>query len=84
MLLAIFSGYAVYFPELYPTRLRSTGDGFCYYVAKFISAFGPYTFGRLSTVVGIRYAGVIISSVFLVGLWVLQFAPETKVKPLPE
>ncbi len=84
MLLAVFSGYAVYFPELYPTRLRSTGVGFCYNVARFISAFGPYTFGELASVVGIRYAGVIISSVFLVGLGVLQFAPETKDKPLPE
>ncbi len=84
MLLAIFSGYAVYFPELYPTRLRSTGVGFCYNVARFISAFGPYTFGRLASVVGLRYAGVFISSVFLIGLFVLQYAPETKGKPLPE
>ncbi len=84
MLLAIFSGYAIYFPELYPTRLRSTGVGFNYNVARFISAFGPYIFGSLAQRVGIRYAGVIISSVFVIGLAVLPFAPETKDKPLPE
>ncbi len=84
MLLAIFSGYAVYFPELYPTRLRATGVGFCYNVARYISAFAPYIFGSLAHSVGLRYAGVIISCVFLIGLAVLPFAPETKGKPLPE
>src|SRR5207245_4820281 len=28
--LAIFGGCAIYFPELFPTRLRSTGTSFCY------------------------------------------------------
>lgn len=84
MLLAIFSGFAIYFPELYPTRLRSTGVGFNYNVARFISAFFPYIFGNLSQWVGIRYAGVIISSIFIIGLATLPFAPETKGKPLPE
>src|SRR5262245_8567435 len=28
--LALFGGYAIYFPELFPTRLRSTGTSFCY------------------------------------------------------
>ncbi len=31
-----------------------------------------------------RYAGVTMCSVFLIGLMVLPFAPETKGKPLPE
>ncbi len=84
MLLAIFSGYAVYFPELYPTRLRATGVGFCYNVARYISAFGPYIFANLAQRFGLRYAGVMISVVFIIGLGVLTLAPETKGKPLPE
>src|SRR5262249_300424 len=32
--LMVFGGFAIYFPELYPTRLRSTGTGFCYNVAR--------------------------------------------------
>ena len=28
--LALFAGYSIYFPELFPTRLRGTGVGFCY------------------------------------------------------
>ena len=39
--LSLFGGYAVYFPELFPTRLRSTGTSFCYNVGRFVAAFGP-------------------------------------------
>ncbi len=45
--LALFAGYAIYLPELFPTRLRSTGTSFCYNVGRFIAATGPYTFGEL-------------------------------------
>lgn len=36
-----FGGYAIYFPELFPTRLRSTGVGFCYNVGRFLAALVP-------------------------------------------
>ena len=39
--LALFGGYAIYFPELFPTRLRSTGTSFCYNVGRFVAAVGP-------------------------------------------
>ena len=92
--LALFGGYAIYFPELFPTRLRSTGTSFCYNVGRFIAAAGPLTLGGLTKYVfneangfghdGLRYAGVAMCAVFLVGLFALPFAPETKGKPLPE
>ncbi|MCS7252557.1 MAG: MFS transporter [Armatimonadota bacterium] len=81
---SLFGGYAVYFPELYPTRLRATGTGFCYNVARYLAIAGPYTFGHLRAAYGIRAAGSILSLVFLLGLFVLPAAPETKGKPLPE
>lgn len=93
--LALFGGYAIYFPELFPTRLRSTGTSFCYNVGRYVAAAGPFALGMLTTKVfavangyqegmGIRYAGVSMCSIFLVGLLVLPFAPETKGQPLPE
>jgi MFS family permease len=87
--LALFGGYAIYFPELFPTRLRSTGTSFCYNVGRFVAAIGPLTLGLLVGVVfsgpdRLRYAGVTMCSFFLIGLFVLPFAPETKGKPLPE
>jgi MFS family permease len=87
---ALFGGYAVYFPELFPTNLRSTGVSFCYNVGRFIAATGPYLLGHLTSSVFVdkpepmRYAGVTMCAVFLIGLIALPFAPETKGKPLPE
>jgi MFS family permease len=88
--LAMFGGYAIYFPELFPTRLRSTGTSFCYNVGRLVAAVGPFTLGLLTSQVfqgyaePMRYAGATMSAVFVVGLLVLPFAPETKGKPLPE
>ena len=63
--LSIFGGYAIYFPELFPTYLRSTGTSFCYNGGRFIAAGGPAD-PRLSDQHGVRglsrrplrYAGV--------------------------
>ncbi|MCA9082563.1 MAG: MFS transporter [Planctomycetaceae bacterium] len=89
-MLGIFGGYAIYFPELFPTYLRSTGTSFCYNVGRFLAASGPWTIGLLSSRVyghtdePLRYAGITMCSIFLVGLAILPFAPETKGQPLPE
>jgi MFS family permease len=90
--LALFGGYAIYFPELFPTRLRSTGTSFCYNVGRYIASVGPLTLGLLASQVygsygkveSWRYAGVTMCAFFLLGLGALPFAPETKGKPLPE
>jgi MFS family permease len=88
--LSLFGGYAIYFPELFPTRLRSTGTSFCYNVGRFVAAGGVPVLGLLTSRVYVdlpepmRYAGVTMCLVFLVGLAVLPFAPETKDQPLPE
>jgi MFS family permease len=88
--LALFGGYAIYLPELFPTRLRSTGTSFCYNVGRMVAAAGPFTLGLLTRDVfkgypePLRYAGVVMCLVFLVGLAALPFAPETKGQPLPE
>jgi len=88
--LSVFGGYAIYFPELFPTRLRSTGTSFCYNIARFAAVPGPAVLGLLTAGVfkdypePMRYAGVTMCACFLVGLLTLPFAPETKDKPLPE
>lgn len=88
--LSLFAGYAIYFPELFPTSLRSTGTSFCYNVGRFIAASGPAMLGLLTSQVfsaqaePMRYAGLSMCGIFLLGLIVLPFAPETKGQPLPE
>ncbi|QDU22833.1 MFS transporter [Urbifossiella limnaea] len=91
-LLSLFGGYAIYFPELFPTRLRSTGTSFCYNVGRLLSAPGPAMLGFLTSTVfasypaplPLRYAGMAMCSIFALGLCVLPFLPETKDRPLPE
>lgn len=88
--LTLFGGYAIYFPELFPTRLRSTGISFCYNVARFVAAFGAFALGYLTSHVfagypePMRYAGVTMCGIFVIGLLAVPFAPETLGKPLPE
>jgi MFS family permease len=91
--LALFGGYAIYFPELFPTRLRSTGTSFCYNVGRYVAAAGIFVLGYMTSQLfapakgyaePMRYAGVTMSLIFLLGLVALPFAPETKGRPLPE
>jgi hypothetical protein len=88
--LSLFGGYAIYLPELFPTRLRSTGTSFCYNVGRFVAAVGPLALGLLTSRVfagypePMRYAGVTMCFVFLIGLATVPFMPETKGRPLPE
>ena len=89
--LAPFGGYAIYFPELFPTRLRTTGTSFCYNVGRYITAFGLVILGPLSNALhgltpipGFRLAAMVLACSYLVGIIALIWAPETVNKPLPE
>ena len=89
--LAPFGGYAIYFPELFPTRLRTTGTSFCYNVGRYITAFGVFLLGPLAQMLdgltalpGFRLAAMLLASSYLIGLMALIWAPETVNQPLPE
>ncbi|MBI3849594.1 MAG: MFS transporter [Verrucomicrobia bacterium] len=82
--LAVFAGYSIYFPELFPTRLRGTGVGFCYNTVRYLAAPAPTLLGYLSTVMSFRTAAMVMSLIYLVGIIALIWAPETKDQPLPE
>jgi MFS family permease len=82
--LALFAGYSIYFPELFPTRLRGTGVGFCYNTVRYLAAPAPILLGYLSTVLSFRTAAILMTSVYLFGMIALIWAPETKDQPLPE
>jgi MFS family permease len=81
----IFSGFPIYLPELYPTRLRATGAGFCFNVGRVLASAGPFLTGWLVVALGgFGRAASAIALIYVVGLILLPFAPETKGKPLPE
>ena len=82
--LSCFAGYSIYFPEIFPTRLRGTGVGFCYNTVRYLTAPFPFLLGWLSTMMPFRTVAVIMTSIYFVGIIALIWAPETKDKPLPE
>ena len=82
--LSVFAGYSIYFPELFPTRLRGTGVGLCYNTVRYLAAPFPFLLGWLSTLMPFRTVAVMMCSIYLVGVTALIWAPETKGQPLPE
>ena len=81
----IHAGYAVYFPELFPTHLRATGAGFCFNTGRILAA--PvliWLSGWMKATLDLRLAVSLLASFFLLGLVWLAFLPETKGQGLPE
>ncbi len=75
-----------YLPELFPTRVRATGQGLAYNFGRILAAVGAWQMGSLMAFFDKSYAkaGATIVLVYLVGMVLIWFAPETKGKPLPE
>jgi hypothetical protein len=90
--LGLFAGFAIYLPEIFPSRLRSTGVSFCYNLGRFAAAGGSFfsailtqqVFAGYAAPLPYRYSAMTMCAIFLIGLIVLPFAPETKGQPLPE
>ncbi len=75
----------LYLPELYPTRVRATGQGLSFNFGRILAAAGAVWAGQLVTTLGgYPQACAAITLVYVVGMVVIWFAPETMGKPLPE
>jgi MFS family permease len=76
---AYFSGVGAFLTELYPTRLRGSGQGFCYNFGRGIGALFPFLVGALSNSTSLGNA-IAIFAVLAYGLFFLAaFAlPETR------
>ncbi|MEC7776504.1 MAG: MFS transporter [Planctomycetota bacterium] len=80
--LGMHAGYAVYFPELYPTRLRGTGAGFCFNMGRLATAAAFFGFGAFP--VPAETKAVYLAPLYLVGVVIVFFARETRDEELPE
>ena len=80
--LGMHAGYAVYFPELYPTRLRGTGAGFCFNMGRLATAAAFFGFGAFP--VPAETKAVYLAPLYLVGVVIVFFARETRNEELPE
>jgi MFS family permease len=79
----VFGSFTYYLPELYPTRLRATGAGFCYNAGRVITAFGPV----LVSVIASRgkdahqsamHVLFFVGFIPLIGLALIPFVVETR------
>ncbi|QEF98983.1 Putative sialic acid transporter [Stieleria maiorica] len=84
--LGMHSGYAIYFPELFPTHIRATGASFCFNGGRLLAVpvllFSGWLKGRDD--VAIQDAVWWLSALFIVGIVVMLTLPETKQRDLVE
>ena len=83
---AFYGWLPLYLPELFPTRVRATGQGVCFNFGRLLAAVGAITQGQLVATYGGSYAkaGATVTLVYILGAVLIWFAPETKGRPLPE
>jgi MFS family permease len=80
--LGMHAGYAIYFPELFPTRFRATGAGLCFNGGRLVTALMMVLSGKLKEHMDLRQAVMLLSLVYVVGIVLIWFMPETAGKPL--
>jgi MFS family permease len=95
---ASFYGWLpLYLPELFPTRIRATGQGFGFNFGRILAAIGSFQLGSLvkyfesgidlgfvKLTGGYASACLLLSCVYFIGMVLIWCAPETKGKTLPE
>jgi MFS transporter, SHS family, sialic acid transporter len=83
---SFFGWLPLYLPELFPTRVRATAQGFAYNAGRVFAAVGALQMGALMREFDGSYAraAAVITLVYALGLVLIWIAPETKGRPLPE
>jgi len=88
---SFYGFFPLYFPELFPTSVRATGQGFCFNFGRLIAAIGALQLGNLmslfngANVTAVQSAAnaySVLSCIYLVGMVLVWFAPETKGRSL--
>ena len=85
----VFGSFTYYLPELFPTRLRGTGAGFCYNAGRILTAAGPFLVGSIAA----RGADALtaamsvlfwVAAVPLAGMLLLPIVVETRDQALAD
>jgi len=83
---SFYGFFPLYLPELLPTAVRATGQGFAYNFGRIIAAVGGLQTANLMKHFDNSFpkAASVMASIYLVGMIIVWFGPETKDQPLPE
>ena len=83
---AFYGWLPLYLPELFPTRVRATGQGLSFNCGRVLAAAGTLCMGQFVALFGNDYgqAMAAVTLIYLLGLVLIWFAPETKGQPLPD
>ncbi len=81
---SFYGFFPLYFPELFPTSVRATGQGFCFNVGRVVAAIGGL---QTATIAGwfdndFSQAGSVLCAIYVVGIVIIWMSPETKGKAL--
>ena len=85
----VFGSFTYYLPELFPTRLRGTGSGFCYNSGRIVAAIGPFVVGSVAArgVDGLQTAMQMlfwVGAVPIAGLLLMPWVIETRHRVLAD
>jgi MFS family permease len=85
----VFGSFTFYLPELFPTKLRATGSGFCYNIGRLIAAIGPFAVVSIAqqgadAIVAAKHALFYVGFLPLIGLLFMPLVIETKGRELTD
>ena len=90
---AFYGWFPLYLPELFATRIRATSQGFAYNFGRVIAAIAGLQTAQIMALFGgenvspsqtLAKACSVLCFIYIIGIFIIWFAPETKGKPLPE
>jgi MFS family permease len=93
---AFYGWFPLYLPELFPTSIRATSQGFAYNFGRVLSAIGTLQNATLTAYFAhviaansnkaepLANAGATLAVIYLVGVFIIWLGPETKGQPLPK
>ncbi len=82
----VFSGHAVYLPELFPTHMRGTAVAFCNGSGRLVTSFGPLVAGLLVAPFGGNFAkaAAVMTGFALLSIIGVLLGRETRHDDLPK